>query len=680
MPVQKLNRAPQTTNVVANSLKTWIARFLVCFILAGLTGYGIFEMVGVVGYRNMTIAQGVMVVLFSLTFGWISLAAASALTGMLTPLSRFQKSVSLSGCRTVLLMPIHNENQARVTASLQAMAEGLGSEGVAGVFEIAVISDSTNIETWVAETMAVNHLRAALSGIMPVWYRRRWHNIGGKAGNIEEFVKRWGGRYDYMVVLDADSLMSPAVVITLIQRMEGDRMLGLLQTAPRPISQLSLFARLQQFSGWVYGVLIARGISAWAGNDSNYWGHNAAIRTAAFAGACGLPVLPGEKPLGGHVLSHDFVEAALMRRAGWKVRMAVDLKDSWEESPPSLAEAAARDRRWAQGNLQHVKVVGARGLSFFSRIHFFVGIMSYLSSPIWMLLILTGFALTLQAEFTKPRYFGNDHQLFPHWPYFDVRRMSELFIISMIVLLTPKILGVLRSLCSATTRKEGGGILGLLAGSFIETVLSALYAPILMLIQTKGVIQILLGKDSGWNAQRRLASGVLWREALGDHWTHTLIGMVAAFLAYQLSPSFLWWVSPVLLSLVMSIPLAKASGSIRLGRILKRWAILQTPEESHIPEIVRHRDEIEQTVIGAPENGLLFLVRNPQARHEHIAGNLQPPPEPRGYPEADRLMSERKVKEAHTLREALSWLTPAERLYVAADLHLLDSLAALPEE
>ena len=132
-------------------------------------------------------------------------------------------------------------------------------------------------------------------------------------------------------------------------------MLGLLQTATRPISQLSLFARLQQFSGWVYGVLVARGISAWAGNDSNYWGHNAAIRTTAFAGACGLPVLPGEKPLGGHVLSHDFVEAALMRRAGWKVGMAADLKDSWEESPPSLAEAATRDRRWAQGlSLIHI--------------------------------------------------------------------------------------------------------------------------------------------------------------------------------------------------------------------------------------------------------------------------------------------------------------------------------------
>ena len=171
--------------------------------------------------------------------------------------------------------------------------------------------------------------------------------------------------------------------------------------------------------------LIARGVAAWSGNEGNYWGHNAIIRVAAFAEACGLPQLPGRKPFGGHVLSHDFVEAALMRRAGWKVRMAPDLDGSWEESPPSLVDVAVRDRRWAQGNLQHSKIIGADGLALTNRAHFFIGIMSYLSSPLWLMLLIVGFALTLQATLIRPEYFSRTFQLFPDWPRFDAERMTR---------------------------------------------------------------------------------------------------------------------------------------------------------------------------------------------------------------------------------------------------------------
>src|SRR5215510_12932898 len=231
-----------------------------------------------------------------------------------------------------------------------------------------------------------------------------------------------------MIVMDADSIMSAQTLVTLVRRMQSDARLGILQTVPVLIGQWSVFARIQQFASRVYGRFIARGVSAWSGNEGNYWGHNAIIRVTAFATACGLPQLPGRRPFGGHILSHDFVEAALIRRAGWKVRMATDLDGSWEESPPSLVDIAIRDRRWAQGNLQHTKVVGAAGLTFTSRWHFCVGIMSYLSSPLWMMLLAVGFALTLQATLSRPEYFPRTFQLFPNWPVFDAPRMQALFV------------------------------------------------------------------------------------------------------------------------------------------------------------------------------------------------------------------------------------------------------------
>jgi len=390
-------------------------------------------------------------------------------------------------------------------------------------------------------------------------------------------------------------------------------------------------------------------------------------------------VLPGPKPFGGHMMSHDFVEAALMRRAGWKVRMATDLDGSWEESPPSLIEVAIRDRRWAQGNLQHTKVIGAYRLSFVSRVHFFLGIMSYLASPLWLLTILTGFGLTLQATLIRPEYFAQQFQLFPDWPRFDADRMVKLFIFSMAILLLPKILGVLRSMLSSGQRRGSGGVSRLFAGSLLETILSALYAPLMMLIQTGHIIQILTGRDSGWSTQQRSASGIPWREVCRHHWKHMLIGLVVAYFAYRLSPILLAWLSPALLGLVLAVPLSKASGSVALGRWLARFGILRIPEEAHTPDLVCRRDAVARTSPPLPTDGLRHLARNPLARLTHISLNPSPPADPRGAPDGCRLTAAKKVSDARTLEEALGWLSPSERLRVAADGHLLEDLAMLPD-
>ena len=413
MPSQDL-RFPQRQLIPARSGGAVIfARIILAAISVGVTVYGVYQMLQVVRFASMTLLQGLMIFFFTISLAWIAFAAGSVIAGASKRRDPAPPPAEGTGdTLTALVMPIYNEDPTRTTAALQAMAEALGQMGANGAFEIAVLSDSTDADAWIRETVAIDGLRRSLASVMPVWYRRRWRNVARKSGNIEDFVTRWGGRYDHMIVLDADSLIDAPTLTRLVRMMHADPALGILQTAPQLIGARTFFGRLQQFAACAYGPVISRGLAAWSGDSANYWGHNAIIRVRAFADCCGLPELEGRKPFGGHVLSHDFVEAALMRRGGWKVRMATDCGGSWEESPPSLIDVAIRDRRWAQGNLQHMKVIGASGLSFASRLHLGIGIMSYLSSPLWLLMLGIGFALAVQSHLIRPEYFNHDFQMF----------------------------------------------------------------------------------------------------------------------------------------------------------------------------------------------------------------------------------------------------------------------------
>jgi membrane glycosyltransferase len=425
--------------------------------------------------------------------------------------------------------------------------------------------------------------------------------------------------------------------------------------------------------------VISRGLAAWSGDSANYWGHNAIIRVQAFAQSCGLPQLEGRKPFGGHVLSHDFVEAALMRRAGWKVRMTTDCGGSWEESPPSLIDVAVRDRRWAQGNLQHMKIIGAGGLSFASRMHLGIGIMSYLSSPLWLVMLCIGFALAIQSHLIRPEYFNHDFQMFPTWPRFNVELMMALFWFSMVILLVPKFLGLLRALLSRRLRRGGGGVIGLSASFLFEVVLSALYAPVLMLSQSRHVFEIFMGRDSGWKPQRRDDGGTSWGEALRYHMRDTLIAAMTAAILWFLSPPLLAWVSPALLGLLIAIPLSRASGSRAIGGALSRLGLLRTPEEVDVPPLVRRRTELVAQARALPEDGLRYLARNREARLAHVEGNLPRPADPPGQPDPNAFTARQKLLDAHSLEEALGWLTRIERVEVAGSEQLLNLLAQLPD-
>jgi membrane glycosyltransferase len=677
MPPQDLRYAPSRRAQKRSSAAVLYARFILLAVTVGVTTYGVYQMLQVVRFASMTVLQGLMIFFFAISLGWIAFAAGSVLAGAS---KRRAPRLGLGGAGlTALVMPIYNEDPVRTTSGLQAMAEALAGVDAHRSFEIVILSDSTDADAWIRETLSVDVLRTALKSVMPVWYRRRWQNIARKSGNLEDFVTRWGGRYEHMIVLDADSLIDAPTLRHLVLAMQSDPDLGILQTAPQLIGGTTLFGRLQQFAACVYGPVITRGLAAWSGDSGNYWGHNAIIRMTAFAHYCGLPKLTGRKPFGGFVLSHDFVEAALMRRGGWKVSMATDCGGSWEESPPSLIDIAIRDRRWAQGNLQHMKIIGSAGLKFASRMHLGVGIMSYLSSPLWLVMLGIGFALAVQSHLIRPEYFNHDFQLFPTWPRFDVELMIALFWFSMVVLLIPKMLGLTRALLSRRIRRGGGGVIGVGASFLLEVILSALYAPILMLIQSRYVFEVFMGRDSGWKPQRRDSGGTSWSDAWHFHKRHMLLSGMTTAIVWLLSPPLLAWLSPALLGLLLSVPLSCASGSQRLGRILSRLSLLRTPEEVEVPALVARRQELVFRAGASPQDGLRHLARNREARLAHINGNLARPADPRGQPDPHAFTAEQKLKDARSLDEALQWLTAIERVEVAGDARLLNQLALLPD-
>jgi membrane glycosyltransferase len=678
MPAQDLHRYVRERRLGWPSLKTMLARLVTFGGGLALAIYATREMVAIVSVGQVSVLQWVIVALFAVTFAWIALTAAASVAGVF--FGGVRRRAAGDGHveqRTALVMPIYNENPAGTFAALDAMATALLEREAAAGFEIFVLSDTNSPDIYIKETAAYHGLREKLGDQMRVWYRRRADNFGRKVGNLQDFITRWGGRYEFMVVLDADSILAPDTLVTLAREMAADSNLGLLQTVPRLVGGRTLFARLQQFAGRIYGPIIARGIASWQGDDGNYWGHNAIMRVHAFASAAGLPILPGKKPFGGAILSHDFVEAALLRRAGWSVRMLPTLGGTWEDSPPSLLDSAARDRRWAQGNIQHLAVMSSPGFTWSNRAHMAIGVMSYLASPLWFALIVVGLATAGQIATQRYEYFTEELSLFPLWPLFDSERMIELFVIAMVTLLTPKILGVLRAFVDGELLRTVNP-LRVVLGAVAETILSALYAPIMMMMQVRQISEIFVGQDSGWSTQARKHSRTPWAALFRRHWLQTLAGIaVSAVLAYVSPPLFLWMV-PALAGLVCALPLSAASGSVLLARITRFLGLLTVPEELAVPRIVALRDESEARFEELLEGVTVErLLSDELARQRHFAAVQPRPPPTRGHPDVMFITARAKLADAHTAAEALAWLTPPEQLAVLGDRDLFQALLRL---
>lgn len=661
----------------------WAARLATFGGGLALTAYGGNEMYKVIDVGGVTTLKWALLALFVLNFSWIALSFASSVVGFVLLLRKRQPPALPTALtqRTAVVMPIYNEAPSRVFAALQTIYEDVRATGLDAHFDWFFLSDTTNPDIWIAEERAFIGLRRRLGPGARVYYRRREKNTSRKAGNIEDFVTRWGGAYPHMVVLDADSLMTGPTIVRLAAAMEADPDSGIIQTLPLIINRNTLFARVQQFAARIYGPVIAMGLSAWMGRDGNYWGHNAIIRTEAFAHHCGLPDLRGRPPWGGHILSHDFVEAALIRRAGYAVYMMPTLGGSYEESPPSLIDVSIRDRRWCQGNLQHSRVLIGRGFHWASRQHFLTGIFGYLTSPLWLLQLLVGIVIVIQASYFRPEYFTSDFSLFPTFPRFDAERSLQLFALTMGILLAPKFFGLIVAIYEPETRKGSGGAIMLLISTLFEIVLSALLAPIMMLVQTGHVVHIVFGFDTGWDPQRRDDGSVPLVDIIRRHRSHMALGMLTLFAGLLISPSLVAWMSPTIAGLILAIPISWLTSQRWLGLVFRRAGVLVTPEETTTPPIAKRGKALSKALARAAEdevNGLLAVHGSPELRTLHEDWLPARKPRQRGVISADRAMAEAKIADAETIEDAVAWLNRGERLVALSDRALIGMVARLP--
>lgn len=649
-----------------------------------LTAYGIFEMYGVVSVGGVTALEWALLILFAVNFSWISLALLNSISGVIGHVANARMSASpptqLSR-RTAVVLPTYNEDPTRVFGSLAAMIDEIGTTGMARHFHWFVLSDTTNPDIWIAEERVFVELCKRVGDGAEIFYRHRSKNTARKAGNIADFVTGWGGAYDHMLVLDADSLMTANAIIALAAAMEADPDAGIIQSLPLIINRNTMFARLQQFAARIYGPIIAQGLAAWSDRSGNYWGHNAIIRTRAFAASCGLPDLSGPPPFGGHILSHDFIEAALMNRAGYDVYMLTGTGGSYEESPPSLEDLAIRDTRWCQGNLQHMRILTAKGLRLASRQHLAAGIMAYLASPIWMAQLLVGIVLVLQSHYVRPEYFTDEFALLPAWPSFDAERALWLFGVTMLVLLAPKLFGLLLSLADGPTRRGSGGAVRLTISTLVEIICSALLAPIMMVMQTGSVLRIMIGRDAGWSPQRRDDGTISFRSTLRRHFSHMVLGLITLVAGLLIAPSLVAWMSPTIAGLCLAAVLSWGTGQLSLGLALKRWGLLLTPEETTPPSIAARAGELRtalQSTIGPPTDALRAIHGDPDLRELHE--RFLPPPieRARGDISGSTAVASAKLDDALSVNDAVAWLGPAERMALLQNRSLLSKFVGLP--
>jgi membrane glycosyltransferase len=469
--------------------------------------------------------------------------------------------------RTALIMPLCNEDAHAAMARLSGLDASLARLGVSDAFDIFVLSDSGSAAA-PSEEAAFAGLRAHAHSA--AWYRRRAKNTERKAGNIADWVSRFGAAYDFMLVLDADSTLAGETTLRLVQAMEDNPGVGLIQTAPTIVGAQTLFARVSQFSVRMYGRVAAAGWSWWTGAESTYWGHNAIVRVAAFAACARLPILPGEKPHGGDILSHDVVEGALLRRGGWAVHVTAALDGSCEETPPTLTDFIRRDWRWCQGNLQHLRLVGAKSLHPMSRAEFVMGALAYLSSPLWLAALAIGLLIELKnpVDWASFWYF-----LHPRVTPFMLGTLASAFL-----LVGPKLMGAALVLRRPRTQRAFGGWQAVAKSVAVEIALSAALAPLFMVANTMAVAQFLRGRDAGWRPQQREADGLAWADAVRAMRPQMIVGALFT-LALGFRPDLAISFAPVVLPLLFAPHLAVWTSRRSTGQAFAARGLLAIPDD-----------------------------------------------------------------------------------------------------
>lgn len=519
---------------------------LVGSVLAAVSAGLVFMTYGAVdGVSGLDVLRSALIFLST---WWLAWGAATALLGL--TFRQREEPLRVTGPirgRTVIIVPVYNEEPVDTFSRIAAMDSSLRATGIPAHIDFAVLSDTTNDAIAARERQWFARLLAQQDAAGRMFYRRRAQNIGRKAGNIEEFITTSGGAWDYALILDADSLMEGETILEMIRRIEGDPRLGLLQSLPKVIRARSRFGRAMQFAASFYSPAFARGLAAMQGRSGPFWGHNAIVRIRAWAESCGLPELPGRAPFGGHILSHDSVEAVLLARAGWRVRLDDDLEGSFEEGPENILDHAKRDRRWCQGNLQHTKVLAAPNLLPWSRFALFQGIFAYIAPLIWLGFITVSVAaIPLAGELD---YFPLPNWPFPVFPDDQTPKAIGLAVGIFGLLVMPK---VLVGLDAVLTGRAGG--FGGTGQSFrsltTELLLSSVVAPVLLAFQSRSVVQVMLGRDGGWPVNNRGDGGLSLSEGWAAGGWISLWGFAGMIVTQMVAPVLTLWLLPVTVPMI----------------------------------------------------------------------------------------------------------------------------------
>lgn len=615
--------------------------------------------------------QGALLALFALLSCWVAAGFWTAMAGLWVSLrggDEFLISRSAappgslpSDARTAIVMPVCNEDVRHVFAGLRATYESLARTGELGQFDFFVLSDSNDPDTCVAELDAWATLRETLDAEDRLFYRRRTRRVKRKSGNIDDFCRRWGGSYRYMIVLDADSVMSGECLVTLARLMEARPDAGIIQTAPQAVGRNTLHARAQQFASQVYGPLFTAGLHYWQLGESHYWGHNAIIRLAPFMRHCALAPLPGQGGLSGEILSHDFVEAALMRRAGFGVWIAYDLDGSYEQTPPNLLDEIKRDRRWCQGNLMNARLMLVRGLHPVHRTVFFTGALAYLSAPLWLGFLVLSTWLLVQHAAADPQYFVMPHQLYPLWPSWRPEHALGLAAAVATLLFLPKFVAAVVAAARGAPRFGGASALAL--STLVEIVLSALLAPVRMLFHSQFVLAALCGWSIQWKSPARADASTSWSEALRRHGVQSLLGLAWVALVAIKAPEFLPWLAPVAAGLILAVPLSVWTSRANVGLAWQRLGLFLTPTESSVPRVIGAAEKYSGS--GRPLPRFVDAVVDPEVHAQvRLAARRRSP----------RAAEARHERVQRALVEGPAVLTAAEQLQMLGDLDALDAL------
>jgi membrane glycosyltransferase len=470
---------------------------------------------------------------------------------------------------TAILMCVRNELPARVIRNLEPMLAGIAASGDGERFHLYILSDTNDADQVAREEAGFSDLAQRWRDRVTITYRRRTVNTGYKAGNIREFCERWGGRHQFAVTLDADSFMTADALIRLVRIMQQDPRIGILQGLVLGLPSTSLFARIFQF-GMRLGMRSYTIGSAWWQSDCGpYWGHNAVLRIEPFTRYCDLPVLKdGERER--HILSHDQIEAALMRSAGYHVRVVALENLGWEENPPTLIEFMRRDLRWCQGNMQYFRFLSLANLKPVSRYQLLLAIMMFIGSPAWIgLLVLATIAL---ASFDSPARFIRA----------DAGNM--LFVWVLVMWFAPKTATFVDLLLRSDTRRAFGGAGRIVVNFIIETLYSILLCPILWISHTIFLTGLLFNREIGWIGQVRDDHAVSFGLALSTLWPQTLVGCVAIGLVSATQPAALSYILFLAGGPALSVPFAMLTAWPPLGRLAVRVGVGRLPEESAPPE------------------------------------------------------------------------------------------------